>query len=428
MLRRIKKLIPRRVLNLYHWLRAVTAVLWYRYPARNLTVIGITGTDGKTTTSHMLYAILRAAGKPVSLISTTGAIIHGRENVPLGLHVTTPNPFELQRFLRDARAAGSEYIVLESTSHGLAQYRVLGSNYRIGVITNITHEHLDYHGTYDRYLRDKARMFRHVKTSILNKDCQSYETLRTLAAGKQVTYGLQNEVDLTATDIHYEPTGSTFTIPAIGKKIHSRFTGDYNVLNMLAACGAALALGIDPEHIAAGLEAAVPPPGRLEKIDMGQPFTVYVDFAHTSNGLDNLLRMLHGVKSGRLIVVFGCAGERDPFKRFPMGASAGKYADLTVLTAEDPRTEDLKKILDETAAGVESEGGVLNETYFRVPDRTEAIAFAIQKLARPGDIVVSTGKAHERSMCFGTTETPWDEFAAVRAALADREKPQGEPA
>ncbi len=417
MIRRLKRLVPRQVFNLYHWIRAVIAVALSGYPARSLTVIGITGTDGKTTTSHMLYSIMKTAGLPTSLISTTGAIIYGRENVPLGLHVTTPNPFELQDFLKTAKKAGSEYIILESTSHGLAQHRVMGSNFKIGVVTNITNEHLDYHGTYERYLLDKARLFRNVKTSILNLDDSSYEKLKRLAAGKQVTYGLWTDADITATDIRHSALGSEFTIPAIGKKIKGRFTGDYNIQNMLAACSAALALGVSSNEIAEGLEAAAPPPGRLEPVDMGQPFTVYIDFAHTSNGLDSLLKMLHEVKEKRLIVVFGCAGERDPFKRRPMGVSAGKYADLTVITAEDPRTEELDKIIDEIAEGVEEEGGVLNETYFRVPDRTEAIAFAIQKLAQPGDIVVTTGKAHEQSMCFGTTEYPWDEFAAVRAAL-----------
>jgi UDP-N-acetylmuramoyl-L-alanyl-D-glutamate--2,6-diaminopimelate ligase len=220
-------------------------------------------------------------------------------------------------------------------------------------------------------------------------------------------------------DIHHTSDGSRFTVPAIDRTVNASFTGDYNVQNMLAACTTAMTLGIEPDNIVAGLEAASPPPGRLEPVEMGQPFKVYIDFAHTSNGLDSLLKMLHEVKEKRLIVIFGCAGERDPFKRHPMGVSAGKYADITVITAEDPRTENLDTIIDEVAVGVESEGGVLNESYFRVNDRTEAIAFAIQELAQPGDIVVSTGKAHEKSMCFGTTEYHWDEFAAVRSALSD---------
>jgi len=406
------------IYNLYHWSKAVLAIARYGYPAGGLTVVGVTGTDGKTTTSHVLYAILLAAGIKASLISTTGAIIYGRESEDLDLHVTTPSPFKLQKILRDARRAGSTHIILESTSHGLAQHRVLGCNYRIGVLTNITEEHLDYHGSYDRYLQDKARLFRNVETSILNREDRSYGAMTGLAAGRQVTYALAGRADFTAVDIHADLSGTTFTIPQLDRTIRSSFLAEYNIYNMLAACAAAHALGIDPSAIAAGLEKARPPKGRLERVDMGQPFTVFVDFAHTSNGLDQMLQKLRPLVAQQLIVVFGCAGLRDPNKRDPMGASAGKYADKTVLTAEDPRTEDLDKIIDQIAAGAERSGAVLNESYFRVKARAEAIDFAIRKLARPGDVVVCTGKAHEKSMNYGNGEEPWDEFAAVRAALS----------
>lgn len=409
------------LLNLYHWLKAVLAVARYGYPAGGMTVIGVTGTDGKTSTSHMLYAVLLEAGIKASVISTTGAIVYGHESEDLDLHVTTPSPFKLQKILRSARSAGSTHIVLESTSHGLAQHRVLGSNFRIGVLTNITDEHLDYHGTYDRYLRDKARLFRKVQTSILNRDDRSYPAMAGLAAGRQLTYGFTEAADFIATEIHADLSGTTFSVPRIGRTIRSQFLAEYNVYNMLAACAAADALGIDADTIVRGLEKARPPKGRLERVDLGQPFTVFVDFAHTSNGLDQMLQKLRPLVSGRLIVVFGCAGLRDPNKRLPMGVSAGKYADLAVLTAEDPRTEDLDAIIDTIAEGVEREGGILGETYFRVKDRAAAIDFAINELARPGDVVVCTGKAHEKSMNYGSGEEPWDEFEAVRAALLRRE-------
>ncbi len=413
----LKNLVPRRVINLYHGLKALLAVILYGYPARDMTIIGITGTDGKTTTSHMLYAVLRAAGRPVSLISTTGAIVHGRETHPLGLHVTTPNPFELQRFLREAQKAGTQYVILEATSHGLAQHRVWGSNFKIGVVTNITHEHLDYHKIWEHYFQAKAKLLRSVEISILNLDDAAYARTREKAGDRVITYGLHPDAEVTATDIVRKVTGTQFGVPQLDKTVQTRFLGDYNVQNLLAAASVGLALGLPPQAIAAGLEAAAPPPGRLELVDEGQPFSVFVDFAHTPNSLENMLKLLHEVAEKRLIVVFGSAGLRDREKRFPMGASAGRYCDYTVITAEDPRTEDLETIIDEVAAGCESEGGTLNVSYFRVPDRTEAIRFAIQDLAQPGDIVVATGKAHEQSMCFGTTEYPWDEFAAVRAAL-----------
>jgi UDP-N-acetylmuramoyl-L-alanyl-D-glutamate--2,6-diaminopimelate ligase len=416
MLAALKKRIPRRVMHIYHFLRALGAVALNGYPARNLTVIGITGTDGKTTTSHLIYTILQAAGLPVSLISTTGAIIHGRENQPLGLHVTTPNPFELQNFIKGAVKSGSKYLVLESTSHGLAQHRVWGSHYQIGVVTNITREHLDYHGSYEQYLRDKARMLKSVKTSILNRDDASFETLRPLAAGLVITYGLKPGADVTSDGFRLTPNGMDITIPRLGRTVHSQLVGDYNAQNILAATAVGLTLGIAPDAIAAGLETATPPPGRLQRIDAGQPFTVFVDFAHTPNSLENVLKLLRGMAKKRLIAVFGCAGLRDPYKRFPMGASAGRYADVTIITAEDPRTESLDEIMAEVARGVESQGGVRDQSFFLVGDRQEAIHFAMQN-AQPGDIVVTCGKAHEQSMCFGTVEYPWDEFQAVKHAL-----------
>ena len=414
---KLRTLIPKPLLLGYHYVKAVLAVLVMGYPARGLRVIGITGTDGKTTTAHLIFSILRTAGKKTSLISTTGSVIYGRENLPLGLHVTTPSPFELQDFFKQARATGSEFVVLEATSHGLAQHRVLGSNFEIGVVTNISNEHLDYHGTYEQLLADKGKLFRRVRVSLLNRDDRSYAALQILAAGKQTTYGLEGSADLLATDIQQRPEGMTFTIPAINKTIQTEFVGAYNVQNMLAATGAALSVGIEPESIKAGLEAAAPPRGRLERVNNGQPFTVFVDFAHTSNSLKTMLGMIRKLTDNKVIVVFGCAGIRDPGKRFPMGASAARYCDYTVLTAEDPRTENLDKILAEVAAGCKSEGGVAEQSYFCVPDRQQAIEFAIQKLAGPGDIVVTTGKAHEQSMCFGTFEHDWDEFQAVAYAL-----------
>ncbi|HUF37379.1 MAG TPA: UDP-N-acetylmuramyl-tripeptide synthetase [Anaerolineales bacterium] len=406
------------IYNFYHWTKAVLAVAVNRYPAGGLTVIGVTGTDGKTTTSHILHAILLKAGVRTTLISTTGAVVYGRENEDLDLHVTTPSPFKLQKILREARRAGSTHIILESTSHGLAQHRVLGCNFRIGVLTNVTEEHLDYHGTYDRYLRDKARLFRKVETSILNRDDRSYPAMSGLAAGRQITYGLSKDADFRAEGIAADLSGTRFSIPRLGLAVRSQLLAEYNIYNMLAASAAASAIGIETAAIAAGLEAARPPKGRLEPVGMGQPFTVFVDFAHTSNGLDQMLQKLRPLVENQLIVVFGCAGLRDPNKRYPMGVSAGKYADKTVLTAEDPRTEDLDEIIDRIAEGVESQGGVLGETYFRVKDRAAAIAFAIRELARPGDVVVCTGKAHEKSMNYGNGEEPWDEFAAVHAALS----------
>lgn len=421
LIKTLKNLIPRRVVNLIHFTRAVLAVLQYRYPARDMIVIGVTGTDGKTTTAHMIYAILRAAEIPTSLISTTGAIIPGKENQPLGLHVTTPNPFDLQFILRTAKEKGSKYVVLEATSHGLDQHRVLGSNFKIGVVTNITHEHLDYHGTWENYFHAKAKLFRSVEFSILNQDDPAFKRLKPLASGQIITYGLDTQADFTATEVEYSAEGTLFMIPEIGIRIASPFLGPYNLQNSLAAAATAKALEIDPKAIATGLQTASPPKGRLERVDMGQDFTIYIDFAHTPNSLKNMLALLRSVTHRNVIVVFGCAGDRDQEKRFPMGAIAARFADYTVITAEDPRTEDLETIMAQIAAGCESEGGVRDQTYFLIGDRQKAIDYAIQRLAQPDDIVVATGKAHEQSMCFGNTEYPWDEFQAIQNALKKKE-------
>jgi UDP-N-acetylmuramoyl-L-alanyl-D-glutamate--2,6-diaminopimelate ligase len=415
---RIKRLIPRPARNAYHFMKALIAIGLYGYPAKHLRVIGVTGTDGKTTTCQIIYSIFRSAGIPASLISTTGAIISADEAQPIGLHVTTPGPFLLQRLLRDAKNTGSEYVVLETTSHGLDQYRVLGCNFEIGVVTNVTHEHLDYHRTFEEYLQTKARLLRSVKYSILNLDDASFGSLVERASGKVLTYGVNSEADVTAVGLEIRPSGMTFHIPTIGETINTQLIGTYNVQNVLAAASVGVALEIDHHFIADGLSKAVAPRGRLERIDADQDFSVFVDFAHTPNSLANVLTVLKQVARGKLIVVFGCAGERDKQKRKPMGEIATQLGDYVVITAEDPRTENLDDIISEIALGCESAGGVRDRTFFCIEDRQNAINYAIQKLAKAGDVVVVTGKAHEKSMCFGTVEYPWDEFDAVQKALS----------
>jgi UDP-N-acetylmuramoyl-L-alanyl-D-glutamate--2,6-diaminopimelate ligase len=306
----------------------------------------------------------------------------------------------------------------------LDQFRVFGVNYDVGVVTNVTNEHLDYHKTWDRYVAAKGKLLRNVEISVLNKDDKSYEPMVRYGKGSRIlTYSLSPEADFYARDIDMVPERVTFKVNTMDTPIASRLIGWYNVQNMLAAVAVAQHYSVGESAIVEGLGRMAPPPGRLQLIDEGQDFTVIVDFAHTSNALDSVLKMLHDIKTHRLIVVFGCAGERDPFKRYPMGASAGKYADITVITAEDPRSEDLNHIMAQVAEGVEAEGGVYGDTYYKIGDRYDAIQFAIKQLAQPGDIVVTTGKAHEQSMNYdGVTETPWDEFGAVRDALQARQQ------
>lgn len=420
----IKRLVPRWAVRLYHFSLAVVANMRYGFPSRSLTVLGVTGTDGKTTTSFMVFSILKQAGKKAAIITSAGALSTelGDAVEGIGLHVTTPGPFLTQRLLAQARADGLEYIVLETTSHGLDQYRVWGVDYYAAALTNVTREHLDYHGTYENYAATKAKLFKNVDFSILNLDDQSYELVQPRSSGTLITYSRFKDANYVAEDIQMTSEYISFDVPQLEMRVKVPTIGEYNVSNALAAIALTHSVGFATEAIVAGLANATLPPGRLERIDMGQDFTVYIDFAHTAHSLDTMLKLLSEVKAegSRLITVFGCAGLRDQYKRYPMGASAGRYADFTVITAEDPRTEDLDKIMQEIAEGIESEGGVEGKTYTRIGDREEAIHYAIEQAAQPGDIVVTTGKAQEGSMCYGTTEYPWDEFAVVRAALTNR--------
>jgi len=424
---------------------AYLASAYFDFPARRLTVIGITGTDGKTTTSNLIYSILRAAGLKAGLISTVNAVI-GSLELDTGFHVTTPEAPEVQRFMAQMVSAGLSHVVLEATSHGLAQNRVAGCDFDAGVVTNITHEHLDYHGSYESYRAAKARLFdlvasRPVKgfpdlrLAIINRDDGSYRYLidcihsleeTSRSSIKIVTYGLSAEAQVLASNISLSEDTMRFTAagPGFYIPIECKLLGEYNVLNCLAAIAVTVAgLGIDPQAAREGIRSLESVPGRMERMDLGTGFLIYVDFAHTPNALRSALPALRSVvrkgnPMGRVIAVFGSAGLRDRLKRRMMAEASVELADITVLTAEDPRTESLDDILAEMAAGCESQGGVEGTTFWRVQDRGDAIRLAFS-LSRQGDAVVVLGKGHEQSMCFGEIEYPWDDRVAVRAAAAE---------
>ncbi|MCL5411625.1 MAG: UDP-N-acetylmuramoyl-L-alanyl-D-glutamate--2,6-diaminopimelate ligase [Patescibacteria group bacterium] len=417
--------IPRSVKNIYHFLRAVAANVYHGFPARKLKVIGVTGTDGKTTTVNLIYHILKIDGKKVSMISTVNAVI-GKKEYDTGFHVTTPDPFDVQKYFKQMIDAGSEYAVVETTSHGLDQNRVLGGNFQIGVITNVTHEHLDYHKTYDRYLRAKAKLLRGVKNSVLNGDDESFGKLSLLASGKITNYGLRSEADVKAKNIEYSSDGSDFSYSYLDEGNHRvemavklPLLGEYNVYNALAAISVAKVLGIEDRVIKKALASFKGIIGRMEKIENDRNFNIYVDFAHTPNALEKAIQTIKPITSGRTVVVFGAAGLRDTKKRPLMGKVAGKLADYTVVTAEDPRTEDLNQIMAEISEGIVRSGGVLNKTFWMEGDRQKAINYAIRKLARAGDTIIICGKGHEKSLCVGTEEIPWSDQEAVKKALEE---------
>lgn len=408
------------------------AAAFHGFPARKLTVIGVTGTDGKTTTSNLIHKILIAAGLKAGMISTVNAVI-GDEVLDTGFHVTTPDAHDVQRYLAKMVDAHLTHVVLETTSHGWSQHRVDACEFDIAVVTNITHEHMDEHGGYENYRAAKARLFESLAwtrakpqgnpcLAVLNfDDKKSFDFLNEFVKTKKVNYGLGEGADVRSTDITYNPSGIEFTAVSSGFRVvtASKLVGAYNVSNCLAALTATIyGLGIDPQVAAQGIASLEGIPGRMERIDLGQNFTAIVDFAHTPNALKVSLEAGRTMTNKRVIAVFGSAGLRDKEKRRMMAETSAELADLTVLTAEDPRIESLDGILEEMAVGMRSRGGREGETFWRVPDRGEAIKFAL-RLAQEGDIVLSCGKGHEQSMCFGKTEYLWDDRTAMRAALAD---------
>jgi UDP-N-acetylmuramoyl-L-alanyl-D-glutamate--2,6-diaminopimelate ligase len=410
---------------------------YYEYPAHKLVMIGVTGTDGKTTTANLLFNILKAAGISVGMISTVNAVI-GDTELDTGFHVTTPDAPDVQHYLAMMVDAGMTHVVLVTTSHGLAQARVEACDFDISVITNITHEHLDYHGSYAAYQAAKARLFTQLavsapkkysipRTGILNLDDASYEYLSSVTQAAQLSYGRHPQANVRAEGVEYQPEGLSFQ--AVGTDfsfpIFSRLVGDYNVSNCLAAIATTVGvLGLEPAAAQAGIAALRGVPGRMERIDLGQAFVAIVDFAHTPNALRRALETVRRITAGRVIAVFGSAGLRDRAKRRMMAEVSGELADLTILTAEDPRSEPLEAILEEMAGGIQAGGGVEGATYWRIPDRGDAIRYALS-LARPGDLVIACGKGHEQSMCFGTQEYAWDDRIAMRSALAELLQVQG---
>lgn len=406
--------------NFRHLVTSIVETIKAGYPAKNLIVIGVTGTDGKTTTAHLIYEILKAAGKKVELISTITAP---------GLHTTTPDATVLQPLLKKFLRQGVRYVILEATSHGIDQHRVFGCNFYAAVLTNISHEHLDYHKTFENYRKTKAKLFRGVKIAVLNKDDKSFNYFRGSArSAKIISYGINANANFKAEKIGIDKGRTKFTLNTNGEKykFQTRLLGNYNISNILAAISLTRDLGIDWPTIKKAISSFKPIAGRMEFIQI-KPFSVIVDFAHTPNGLKSTLDLLRTLDKKRLIAVLGSAGERDTQKRSMMGRVAAELADISIFTAEDPRSDSVHDILDQMADGAQKAGGREGKTFFKIAERGEAIAYAI-KIAKPQDIVGIFGKGHERSLAYDHTEHPWSdqEFAkavlSAKAAQSSKEK------
>jgi UDP-N-acetylmuramoyl-L-alanyl-D-glutamate--2,6-diaminopimelate ligase len=410
---------------------AKLAAAFYDHPSRKLITIGITGTDGKTTTTNLVYHILRTAGVSVGMISTVNAVV-GDELLDTGFHVTTPEAPDIQRYLAKMVDAGLTHVVLETTSHGLAQKRVAEVDYDLAAVTNITHEHLDYHGTYQGYLHAKGLLFEALsikvrgnkgvrKLAVLNRDDESYEYLSNVTKVDQLSYSLSSDGDLVAENIQHHPNELSFLVRGRGKnfQISTPLIGHYNIANSLAAIGLTVfGLDIPLDAVQEAFRTVKTVPGRMERIDLGQDFTAIVDFAHTPNAIKQALLTAQELTNGKVIAVFGSAGLRDIQKRKLMPEIAVTIADEIILTAEDPRTESLDGILADMTEGAIKGGGKEGQDFWLEPDRGQAIRVAVHR-AKPGDLVVICGKGHEQSMCFGHIEYAWDDRIALRAALSE---------
>src|SRR5579883_122397 len=404
------------------------ACAFYGYPAQRLCTIGVTGTDGKTTTSNLIHQLFSAAGKHTGLMTTANFKIdtHEWKN---NTRQSTLEALEIQQMLRRMLGERVTHAVVEATSHGLELGRVHGCAFDIGVVTNITHEHLDFHGTLENYRRAKARLFEMLDperdkglgikpVAILNRDDVSYEILQPYCRVPILDYGIDTPAQIRAVDLQLEADRTRFRVilPDNEIKVETQLVGRFNVSNCLAAIATAYSQGIALDTIVRGLAEVRGVTGRMERVDEGQDFTVIVDYAHTPDSLQKVLAILRPLTAGKLMVVFGSAGERDIQKRPIMGRIAAQMTDFFVITDEDPREEDREQILRDIASGAEAIGKREGYDFLCIPDRMQAIATAFAH-AKTGDTILLAGKGHEQSIIIGREKIPWDDREAARTQL-----------
>ena len=398
---------------------ALAAANFFAHPANALQLIAVTGTNGKTTTTSLIDSVLRASGAKTGLFGTIAY------HTPLGEYPapnTTPESLDLQGFFAEIRDAGGKYAVLEASSHALVMDRLWGCHFQSAVFTNLTRDHLDFHHNFEDYFAAKRKLFEGTgadapDTGILNADDPYSARLMGLAK-QTITYGVENPADITAKKFHLAFTGLTFTAHTPNGKIAitSPLVGRINVYNILAAIGAAQAAGASNEVIEAGIRGLKNVSGRFQPVDMGQPFLVIVDFAHTDDALENLIKTARELNpKGRVITLFGCGGGKDRTKRPIMGEASGRLSDLTILTNDNPRQEDPLKIISDIVVGTQKSNG----KYLIEPDREKAIGLAIDE-ARAGDIVLLAGKGHEDYQILAYKTLHWDDRHVAQQQLLKR--------
>lgn len=436
----IRPFLSQGIILWTHKVRGKLAARLYGYPARRMTVIGVTGTNGKTTVCHLIASILQTAGAKVAMATTIDFQIG--DDIRLNKNkMTTVSPFLLQKFLREAADKDCRYAIIETTSHALNQYRVWGIPYSVAVLTNITHDHLDYHKTFEAYRQAKEKMFAEndLDAAVINVDDPSAPFFLQHPAKKIYTYGLDNKADFIARKVLYGPSNLTFTLVSNEGQmpIELSLPGRFNVYNALAAIAVGYSQRIPLVKIKKGLEAISGVSGRMEAINKGQNFTVLIDYAHTPDALQNVYETVRKGARGKLIAVLGATGDRDKTKRPILGELAARWADYVIVTNEDPYTEDPAKIMDEVAAGVPKgrtthpkykksqfkifkvKGNGEGYWWWRILDRRQAIAKALT-LAERGDIVLITGKGAEEVMVVGDKHIPWSDRKIVEELLEDR--------
>lgn len=399
---------------------ALISDVFYRHPSRRLRLIGVTGTNGKTSTTHFAESLFKARGEVTGLLGTVGYRV-GENSFPA--EATTPEACDLQRLLSKMNREGVKHAVMEVSSHALEQKRVLGCQFAVAVVTNITGEHLDFHHDFESYLKSKVKLFVSLggtlversgpKIAVINADDPCFHRIEECCLGQKITYGVYREADLQAREIMHYPRGVSFNLAAFGEQteIELPVPGLFNVYNALAAIGVGLAEGLSLPEMSRTLSRVKAAPGRFEFVDQGQDFEIVVDYAHTPDGLENVLKTGRDLSRGRLITVFGCGGERDRSKRVLMGEVAGRYSDLSIVTNDNPRGEDPDQIFKEIVPGLTS------AEYLIVPDRREAIYKALQA-AKQGDLVIIAGKGHEGYQVFKDRVVPFSDRQVAAELVA----------
>lgn len=413
------------------WVEDTRDALWriaqrfYDDPSRQLVVVGVTGTNGKTTTTHLMRAVFEAAGLPCALLGTLGATLPSApapsdapDQIFTGL--TTPEVFEIQSILRHALARGARATVMEVSSHALDQRRADGVRFDAAIFTNLTQDHLDYHPTMEAYAKAKLRLFTELAResgkpfrAVINLDAEWGAWFAERAEGERWTYGVHPDACVRAQQVQLERDGIRFTVHSNGVgsfPVQIRLTAPYNLQNALGAIAAALSLGLPVEAIQQGLQQVERVPGRFERVPIDAPFEVIVDYAHTPDALARLLHAARALQPSRLTVLFGCGGDRDPTKRPKMGAIAAELADRVILTSDNPRTEPPERILQQILEGISTESR--HKVVAVEPDRRTAIALALQD-AIPGEIILLAGKGHEEYQIIGTTRIPFSDRQTV---------------